>query len=594
MNRLRLLYCLLFFGCTGFNLSAQEDQLQIPDSLKTKPFSVLKEQFYVYEAKDLRIAEIYAKTMLWLANKDQNASQIHQAQYYNARVSSSLGKKDTALEFVEKATRNSQKANDSTYIVRNIFLQGKIYADFGAYAKAIHYYLKARDLTKNDFNQTRFHMISHNIAIIKNQTGDVRNAIEISKRNLDYFLPQEAQNYIHIMNGYLLLASAYTKIAIEHQHDPTLKKSYIDSSFYYINKGFKEATAHKDTEAQALLTSSEGFNYYELNQFERALNVLKDAEKQSTELKLQQRFPMIFLFQGKSYYALGKYEKAIALLQKAMATSEAVKIDFPYLQETFIILAESYKAIGDIDNSIKYYELFHEKRKQNELSNAQNNTSLYEKYDIPSFEDQIRQLKNESARMDTKYTYVTYIAWSLLSTLLVIVFFYKKRQYQYKKRFEKLLVRINILEQEKVIQQKEKPSIQESSKKQLKIPDEKVKEVLKNLEKFEKKELFLKNNCTLNYVAKKVQTNSTYFSAILQQHKKKKFVQYITDLRIEYVLKRLKNDRAFRSYDIKSIGQEVGFNTAESFSKAFKKSTGIYPSFFIKKLDKLTDTSQKQ
>ena len=89
-------------------------------------------------------------------------------------------------------------------------------------------------------------------------------------------------------------------------------------------------------------------------------------------------------------------------------------------------------------------------------------------------------------------------------------------------------------------------------------------------------------------MAKKINTNSTYLSKTLQSHKQKKFVQYITDLRLEYALKRLKNDTKFRTYDIKSIASELGFNTAESFSKAFKKRTGIYPSFYIKNLNKLS------
>ncbi len=36
-----------------------------------------------------------------------------------------------------------------------------------------------------------------------------------------------------------------------------------------------------------------------------------------------------------------------------------------------------------------------------------------------------------------------------------------------------------------------------------------------------------------------------------------------------------------------AIAEEAGFNTAESFSKAFFKKTGIKPSYFIKELTEL-------
>ncbi|NVK53168.1 MAG: AraC family transcriptional regulator, partial [Flavobacteriaceae bacterium] len=45
-------------------------------------------------------------------------------------------------------------------------------------------------------------------------------------------------------------------------------------------------------------------------------------------------------------------------------------------------------------------------------------------------------------------------------------------------------------------------------------------------------------------------------------------------------------DRQFRKYSVKAIAHEVGFNTAESFSKAFFKFAGIKPSYFIKELNK--------
>jgi len=48
----------------------------------------------------------------------------------------------------------------------------------------------------------------------------------------------------------------------------------------------------------------------------------------------------------------------------------------------------------------------------------------------------------------------------------------------------------------------------------------------------------------------------------------------------------LKQDSRFRKFTIKAIANEIGFNTDQAFSKAFYKRTGIYPSYFIKELDK--------
>lgn len=587
------MYCLVVFLLTGFCLSAQENTFKIPDSLKTKSFEELKKQFYNYEYKDLVITQTYAQAMLELALRNNNASQIHQAEHYTARISTSLGKKEKALKFIEKALLHSQEDNDSVYIIKNLYLNGKIYADYGEYEKAIDYYVTVCDLLKNDPDQTKYHMISHNIALIKNQIGDVRNAVERSKKNLHYFQSQGATaSHKNIINSYLLLVSAYSKLAIKNQIKPLRKKVYLDSSMIYINESIDKTIQYNDKEAYIILLVSKGINYYELEQYDRSLKNLNEAEQLSNRYNIFVKLPMIHLFQGKVYYNLGQFDNAILYSEKATAASKTYKIDLPYFQEILILLAKSYEQVGDTANAIKYYKLFSKKHEQNDLLKNQNNKSLYEKYDIPSLENKIKSLENKTDEIGTKYKYVKYIAWSLICLLLAFVFFYTKRQYQYKRRFEKLLVQIDTLEkkQQESLQKEDSKSevdTKVTTKKQPKIADEKVVEILNRLKRFEEKEQFLSNKCTLNYVAKKVKTNSTYFSIVLQKHKKKKFVQYISDLRIEYALQRLKNDSIFRSFDVKSIAKEVGFNTSESFSKAFKKRTGIYPSFFIKNLEKL-------
>ncbi|NAS32159.1 helix-turn-helix domain-containing protein [Flavobacteriaceae bacterium R38] len=49
-------------------------------------------------------------------------------------------------------------------------------------------------------------------------------------------------------------------------------------------------------------------------------------------------------------------------------------------------------------------------------------------------------------------------------------------------------------------------------------------------------------------------------------------------IRVEYAINQLKTNPKFCLYSVKGIAKEAGFNSQESFSKAFYKNTGIYPS----------------
>jgi len=92
-------------------------------------------------------------------------------------------------------------------------------------------------------------------------------------------------------------------------------------------------------------------------------------------------------------------------------------------------------------------------------------------------------------------------------------------------------------------------------------------------------------DCSLSSMAKKINTNTTYLSKVINSHFKKSFNAYINELRINYVLTRLKEDKLFRRYTIQSIANDIGFKSKESFNKAFRIQTGILPSYYIKQLE---------
>lgn len=121
-------------------------------------------------------------------------------------------------------------------------------------------------------------------------------------------------------------------------------------------------------------------------------------------------------------------------------------------------------------------------------------------------------------------------------------------------------------------------------KKDSAVPKEITNNILEGLRQFEGREDFLSKNISLKELANNLKTNTTYLSSVINSKEKKNFSKYISDLRIEYCVEKIKKDKKFRSYSIKAISSEVGFKSQEAFSKAFYKKTGIYPSYFISKL----------
>ena len=125
-----------------------------------------------------------------------------------------------------------------------------------------------------------------------------------------------------------------------------------------------------------------------------------------------------------------------------------------------------------------------------------------------------------------------------------------------------------------------------SKKESVDLPKDIIDDLLDKLSVFEKKEGYLRRNIKLNDLAKEMKTNTKYLSYVINNFKNYNYAQYINDLRINYIVDALKNDLMLRKYTVKAISETAGFNNTESFSKAFNKKTGIYPSYFIKQLNK--------
>ncbi|MDC8005767.1 helix-turn-helix domain-containing protein [Aureisphaera galaxeae] len=168
-------------------------------------------------------------------------------------------------------------------------------------------------------------------------------------------------------------------------------------------------------------------------------------------------------------------------------------------------------------------------------------------------------------------------AWLL--TLLLIIgflgFYYFRKQRIQRKRFKDI-----------VSDTPEQLPIPRSVNNKSKVSEALSEQILKKLDAFEKKKGYLNSSINMQNLAKRLGTNASYLSKVINSEKNKNFARYLNDLRIEHAAKWLREDEKARNYTIKAIALDCGYNNAESFSRAFYKTYGIHPSFFIKQLNK--------
>lgn len=118
------------------------------------------------------------------------------------------------------------------------------------------------------------------------------------------------------------------------------------------------------------------------------------------------------------------------------------------------------------------------------------------------------------------------------------------------------------------------------------IKAELVTSILQQLDVFEKQKKFLTKDITLTKLAIMFDSNIVYVSKIISHHKNKKSVDYINDLRVEFIVEIIENNSKFRNYTNKALGEEAGFSTTQHFTRAFIKKMEISPTDFVQRINK--------
>ena len=296
---------------------------------------------------------------------------------------------------------------------------------------------------------------------------------------------------------------------------------------------------------------------------------------------------------GNFYYWDKKYNKALTYFKKYDSIHEIQPVDTNNFINSNYYQSKIYESLDDYENTLKHASIY--------LANFE----AYE-FKINDEAEKVNTLQNnlllkkDILAIQKKYNKkVVYkkIYFALLGTvLLVLVLLLLRNKRDKKKNNEKFSSIINNYknqlkqkeEQIKNVSQEMNELKQEevhSSNPTLNIDEEKEKEILQNLKHIENKLIFLNKDFTLQFVAKKIKTNTTYLSYIVNKNFGKSFSEYANELKINYVVNEMITNARYRRYSTQAIAESVGYKNATSFTRSFSKKTGLSPVQFAKKLD---------
>ncbi len=560
----------LFNSFLGYGQS-----FQVPDSLEGKTYGELYDSFMINVDSINQKAEIYAKTYLEKGLIEKNKIQTAWGYYLLAI----LNKKDSlkSITFLDSVISYSQDLNDN-YFPAVIFInKGLIKERQGLFTQAIDNYLKAIEFSKRSKNNHLLYTTKHNIALLKRKLGRYEEAKSIFKECLNF----EAKKVNRKINDSISYLITLSELITTYRFNKE-----IDSAFTLINKGIQYS---KKKNGAYLFLLEDGIQDYHNQNYESALQKINSTIPLFFEVRNEEFFESYnlieaYLYLGKTYRALLDDVNSIQYYKKADSLIQSIDYVIPENRAIYIELINYYKFLNEKENQLIYINklLLVDSVLNTEYKLI--NDRIIKEYDTPKLIAEKEQIIASLEKENTKKSFQNIIISVLLVISVLGIGFYYYKQRLYKRRFLKLLEEKNIDNQKKD-QSNDGPSGSSS------ISKETLKNLLDKLQQFEEKQDYLKPNLNTKDLAKSFGSNSSYLSKVVNSFKEKSFSSYINDLRIDFVIDKLKSDAIYRKYTIKAIAQEIGFNNPEAFSKAFYKKTGIYPSYFLKELERQTDVN---
>lgn len=449
-------------------------------------------------------------------------------------------------------------------------------------------------------------------ASLYQQTGDIRKSVNfaLEAKNLlneteEYFWKSKIQGF---------LATQYRFLRLYHK------------SRQFSTTALAEAKQIPDPEQRScnlgLILQEQAYLAADRGKYRDAIGVLAKAEHYFLKVEANRNHFLAGNEQllGKNYLLLKDIPQARHHYQKALELTKNQPTNFLtgliYNGLVEVSLADNdLKKAGDylkkaeqIANESEYLELKNEFYKTSELYYARlknvpameevrlKKDTVSEKIDsaATSFLDetyaQLEQKQTTSEKQSRAKDYMIGGISILLAAGIFIIFIYKRRNRKLLERFREVMAKLEAgttqngavgRVQTLVSQEEQKPQKLKADDKTSMMTPETEERLLEHLEAFEKNDAFTQSTISLTDLASSFGTNTKYLSYIINTYRKKDFKNYINELRVRYIIGKLKKEPVYRRYKIAVLAEEAGFSSQAKFSTIFKNETSFSPSQFI-------------
>jgi len=427
------------------------------------------------------------------------------------------------------------------------------YEMLGEYDKSAEYYYKALKIKEPQKDSLFIAKTYMNLGLLDIQMDKPTEAIEKFEFALPIFIRMEDKRNI---------ASSYQNLVIAEfiLHD-------IDKANNFFQKAINHTTDSIKT-AEIYLDFSNGL--FNNKKYTEALKNYKIALTYSDSVKTQATYFSIVKGIGKSLLFLGRVkesEKYLLVADRGLTKSDSNL----WLEATKLNLAQLYARNGSWEKFNNYLESFLTLQKENlKKKELRRTEELGVIYKTEKKNQQIELQKLEIKNKNSRIVLISVIAILVSIGLVLTLFLTRKLKFANKNLIEKNL---ELSERWNQLQRFYGSAESDSSKTTQNELFHRIYQLMV------KEQVYTKADITVDYLSKKLSSNTKYISKAIKEETGMNFNTFINTFRIEEA-KKLLRDKISSTWSLDAVAEQSGFNNTTSFFQAFKKNTGLTPSAF--------------
>ncbi|UGS22329.1 helix-turn-helix domain-containing protein [Flavobacterium cyclinae] len=445
--------------------------------------------------------------------------------------------------------------------IGNAYLnKGIVFYENKELVQALNFYIKAESYLEKSQNQYDSNKAKYAIAQTKFYLGFYDEAIIIFSELEAFFIEENDRAYLNTIHALGLC---------------NMKISNFNKVTYYNSLGLKLCHDWEIPEMIKYFEHSEAINKYHKKEYNSCIENLTKIIPLLTKESDFDNITLANFYIAKSHWMLNKKNQAIPYLLEVDKTFLEKKYMRPDVRENYELLIKYYTDKGDTNKQLLYINRLLEVDSIINHNYKNLSQKIFKEYDA-------KKLIRAKTEIENKMIWRNSVAYGMATILLVVSFIgirkHRRKSKYYKQKFEEVMNASNI----------EKTFVSKTTDNDFEINPEIIETALKNLEKFEKTKKYLEKDMNLSKIAAYLKTNTKYASKIILKHRGKKTIDYINDLKIDYVIELLKTENKYRNYTNKALAEEVGFGSTQNFTRAFKNRTDISPTYFVQKINEMS------